>query len=171
MTSTGYATTDFNMWPTLSKGILLLLMFMGACAGSTGGGLKVSRVIILFKSVIRELRRMISPRSVTAVSFEGKNLDDNTISATLNYFSLYMVSILAIFAVLSFDVMGFEENFSAAVSCFNNIGPGFGAIGPAGSYAGYSALSKLALSYTMLLGRLELYPMIVLFIPSVWKKK
>ena len=171
MTSTGYATTDFNMWPTLSKGILLLLMFMGACAGSTGGGLKVSRVIILFKSIIRELRRMISPRSVTAVSFEGKKLDDNTISATLNYFSLYMVSILAIFAVLSFDVMGFEENFSAAVSCFNNIGPGFGAIGPAGSYAGYSALSKLALSYTMLLGRLELYPMIVLFIPSVWKKK
>lgn len=171
MTTTGYATDDFNLWPGLSKGILLLLMFMGACAGSTAGGLKVSRVVILFKSVVRELRRMISPRSVTAVNFEGKNLDDATISATLNYFSLYMISILTIFLVLLFDTMDFETNFSAAVSCFNNIGPALGQAGPAGNYAGYSIISKIVLSYAMLLGRLELYPMIVLFIPRVWKNK
>ena len=172
MTTTGYSTTDFNLWPELSKTVLLTLMFIGACAGSTGGGFKVSRVIILFKMMGRELRKMLHPRAVESVRFEGKKLDEQTLHATAGYLALYVILFMGMFILLSFDrTFGFTENFSAVAACFNNIGPGFGAVGPAGSYADYSGFSKILLSAAMLLGRLEIYPLLFAFSPSTWTKK
>lgn len=171
ITTTGYSTADFNLWPSLSKGILFILMFTGACAGSTAGGLKISRVMMLFKLIKRELHRMLHPRSVSAVKSEGKTVDDTTLNGVSTYFALYMITIVAIFLILCLEPFGFETNFSAAVSCFNNIGPGFGAVGPMGSFAGYSDVSKVVLSFAMLLGRLEIYPLLLMAFPSTWMKK
>ena len=171
ITTTGFATTDFNLWPSFSKAILLILMFTGACAGSTAGGLKISRVIILFRMITRELRRMLHPRSVTAVQFEGKQVDEATQRSVATYFAVYMACILAVFLLLSLEPFNFETNFSAAVSCFNNIGPAFGAAGPMASYAEYSSFSKIVLSLAMLLGRLEIFPIFIAFIPSSWTRK
>lgn len=171
MTTTGFSTADFNLWPELSKGILLVLMFIGACAGSTAGGLKVSRVVMLFKMIKRELKRMLHPRSVSSVKFEGKTLDSTTLNSVSSYFALYIVIFAAIFLVLCFEPFGFETNFSAVTACFNNIGPGFAAVGPAGSFAEYSAISKIVLSIAMLLGRLEIYPLLFALTPSTWTKK
>ena len=169
ISTSGFATTDFDLWPTLSKAILLVLMFIGACAGSTGGGLKVSRVIILIRSVRRELTHLLHPRSVGGVKFEGKALNDATLNSTKNYFAIYMVSFFALFLLLSFEPVGMETNFSAVAACFNNIGPGFGAVGPSLSYAEYSGFSKWLLSFAMLLGRLEIFPLLLAFSPSTWR--
>ena len=172
VTTTGYATADFNTWPILSKGILLTLMFCGACAGSTGGGFKVSRVMLLAKSVKRELNRLIHPRSRTAVTLEGKTIDDATVNGVGCYLALYVACLIAVFILLCFDsAFDIESNFSAAVSCFNNIGPGFGLVGPASNFAAYSGFSKIVLSFAMLLGRLELFPIIITLAPSTWIKK
>jgi len=170
ITTTGYTTADFNLWPDFSKTILLILMFVGACAGSTAGGLKVSRVVLIFKIIGREIRRLIHPRSVSAVKFEGKGVDGAVLGTVTTYFAVYMACLFSVFLVLSMEPFGFETNFSAAVSCFNNVGPGFGGVGPIESYANYSALSKIVLSLAMLLGRLEIYPLLLVFIPSLWKK-
>lgn len=170
ITTTGYATVDFNFWPDFSKGLLFILMFIGGCAGSTAGGLKVSRVMILFKSIGQELHRLIHPRAVSTAKLEGKTLDDRTIWSATNYFALYMVCMLSIFALLSLEPFGFETNFTAAVSCFNNIGPGLAAVGPMGSFADYSAGGKLLLSAAMLLGRLEIFPLLLAAAPSTWRK-
>ena len=171
ITTTGYSTADFNMWPDLSKGILFILMFIGGCAGSTAGGLKVSRVMMLFKSAGRELKKVLHPRTVSTVHFEGKPLDESTLGSANAYFALYMICLGVIFLLLSFEPEGLETNLSAAVSCFNNIGPGLGAVGPAATYAGYSVFSKLVLSFAMLLGRLEIYPLLLALMPSTWIKK
>ncbi len=172
MTTTGFSTADFDSWPELSKGILLLLMFIGACAGSTGGGIKVSRIVLLFKNIKREIKRLIHPRLVSTVRFEGKNIDDATINGVNNYLALYLFCFLAIFLVLCVESnLSFETNFSAVAACFNNIGPGFNLVGPASNYSAYSALSKITLSFAMLLGRLELFPIIIAFAPSTWTKK
>lgn len=171
MTTTGYATTDFNLWPTLSKTILLLLMFIGACAGSTAGGLKVSRVIMIFKSIKANLKHALHSRSVETVKFEGKTLDRETVSGVNGYLCIYVFCFAVIVIILGFDVFDFETNFSAAAACFNNIGPGLGFVGPTGNYAEYSVLSKLTLSAAMLLGRLEIFPMLLLFSPRIWVKK
>lgn len=172
ITTTGYATADFNTWPVLSKGILLILMFFGACAGSTGGGFKISRVILLLKAVKRELHRLIHPRSRTTIKFEGKNVDEGTISGVECYLALYVICFVGIFLILCFEKnFNIETNFSAAASCFNNIGPGLGAVGPVSNYADYSVLSKIVLSFAMLLGRLELFPLIITLAPSTWTKK
>ncbi len=171
ITTTGFASADFNLWPSMSKAVLLVLMFIGACAGSTAGGLKISRVIIIFKMISKEIRKMIHPRSVASVKFEDKEVDENTQHSVTVYFALYFVCIIAVFLVLSFEPFDIETNFSAAVSCFNNIGPGLAHVGPMGSYADYSPLSKLVLSFAMLLGRLEIYPLLISLIPSTWKKK
>ena len=171
ITTTGYSTADFNMWPDLSKGILFILMFIGGCAGSTAGGLKVSRVMMLFKSAGRELKKVLHPRTVSTVHFEGKPLDESTLGSANAYFALYMICLGVIFLLLSFEPKGLETNLSAAVSCFNNIGPGLGAVGPAATYAGYSVFSKLVLSFAMLLGRLEIYPLLLALMPSTWTKK
>lgn len=171
MTTTGYATADFNLWPGFSKALLFVLMFMGACAGSTAGGLKVSRVIILIKGMRRELTRLLHPRSIKTLKLEGKRLDEQTISSTASYLTVYTACIVMIFLLLSIDRFDFETNFSATVACFNNIGPGLGHVGPAGNFSEYSMFSKLVLSAAMLLGRLEIFPLLLCFSPSTWSKK
>lgn len=170
-TTTGYATVDFNLWPGLSKTVLLVLMFIGACAGSTAGGLKISRVMLLLKSIKRDLTRIMHPRSVGSVRLEGKKVDETTLTGVSAYFALYILCIAAVFVCLSFEPFDFETNFTAAVSCFNNVGPGLGAVGPSGNYGDYSVASKLILSLAMLLGRLEIYPLLVVLSPSTWRKK
>lgn len=171
VSTSGFATTDFNLWPQFAKGLLLVLMLIGACAGSTAGGLKVSRVIILFKSIRRELKKMIHPRSVSTVRLEGKSVDDATISGVGVYFALFIAIQFAVFLLISFEPFDFETRFSSVLACFNNVGPGFGAVGPAGNYAAYSDFSKILLSVSMLFGRLEIYPIIFLLSPSIWRKK
>ncbi len=171
ISTTGYATADFNLWPTLSKTVLLVLMFIGACAGSTAGGLKVSRVIVLFKSVRANLRHMLHPRSVEAVRLEGKKIDNDTTVNVASYLAIYFISFFVMLLLISFENFGIETNFSAVAACFNNIGPGFGEVGPMGGYSAYTPFSKLVLSGGMLLGRLEILPMILLFSPSMWVRR
>ena len=167
ITTTGYGTTDFNSWPQLSKAVLLLLMFSGGCAGSTAGGMKISRAIMLFKSVGREIKKMLHPRSVNVARMDGKALDDKTLVSVNVYFAGYMIAILAVFLLVSVDNLPFEVNFSGAVSCFNNIGPVYGA----SNFGCFSYFSKIVLSIAMLGGRLELFPLLIAFAPSTWKKK
>ena len=171
VTTTGYATADFNLWPQFSKAILLLLMIMGACAGSTGGGLKVSRAVMLFKMVGKEIRHLLHPRSVNSVRFEGKQVDGATLKGVSSYFALYIICILAICLVLSLEPFDLETNLSATLACFNNIGPGLAGVGPASNYAAYSPASKLVLSLAMLLGRLEIYPLLLTLAPGTWIRK
>lgn len=170
VTTTGYSYGDFNLWPNLSKAILFILMFTGACAGSTAGGFKLSRVIILFKTIKKECYRLIHPRSVKAISFEGKALDNTTRHGVTVYLAIYAICILAVFLLLSFDTLSFESNVTAAVSCFNNIGPGFDAVGPMANFSSYSGFSKIVLSFAMLLGRLEIYPLLLTFSIGTWKR-
>lgn len=171
ITTTGFSTVDFNLWPTMSKTVILVLMFVGACAGSTGGGFKVTRVVMLVKTIKQELKRMLHPRSVSTVKFEGKALDRTTTASVGTYLALYLVCFVVIVLVISFEPFDFETTFSAALSCFNNIGPGFSSVGPMASYAEYSAFSKIVLSLAMLLGRLEIYPLLIALSPSTWTKK
>lgn len=171
ITTTGYSTVDFDLWPTFSKTVLLVLMFIGGCAGSTSGGFKVTRVAILFKSVKQELRRMLHPRSVQTVKFEGKTVDQTTLNGVSIYLGIYLICFVLILLAISFEPLDFETNFSAALSCFNNIGPGLSAVGPMASFSVYSDLSTVILSFAMLLGRLEIYPLILALSPSTWTKK
>ena len=171
VTTTGYATTDFDLWPEFSKAILLMLMFMGACAGSTGGGLKVSRVVILGQMIRSEIRRMVHPRAVSVVRYEGKAVDKETQTGTATYFALYCLCMVVTFLLISLEPFSMETNLSATVACFNNIGPGFDVVGPTGSFAQYSDFSKIVLSFAMLLGRLEIFPLLLTFIPSAWHRK
>ena len=171
ITTTGYATTDFDLWPQFSKGILFLLMIVGACAGSTGGGMKVSRVVILARNARQHLARMLHPRSVRVVHFEGKPVEKTTLEGLSTYVTLYFFMIFLGFLLLCLEPFDFETNLSAIVSCFNNIGPGFGAVGPTLSYAEYSDISKLVLSAAMLLGRLEIIPILIAVSPTTWIKK
>ncbi len=170
-TTTGYATADFNLWPELSKGILFLLMFSGACAGSTAGGLKISRVIILFKLIKKEFKHMLHPRSVSGVKFEGKQVEDSTLRGVSNYFAIYILCFVAVFIILCFEPFDLETNITASAACFNNIGPGLAGVGPASNYSEYSAVAKLVLSFAMLLGRLEIFPLIIALSPRTWGKK
>lgn len=170
ITTTGFSTADFNLWPSLSKGILITLMFIGGCAGSTAGGLKVSRIILLVKSFIREIKTTLHPRSVNTIKYEGKAVDNNTISNVNSYFSIYFFCFFAFFILISINGFDFETNFSAVTACFNNVGPGIGMVGPFGGYADFSAFSKIVLSFAMLFGRLEIFPMILFFMPSTWKR-
>jgi trk system potassium uptake protein TrkH len=170
ITTTGFSTADFNLWPSLSKGVLFALLFIGGCAGSTAGGLKISRVVILFKQILREIKRMLHPRSVTSVKFEDKPLDDQTANSVATYFAFYALGIMATFLVVCFEPFDFETNFTAAVTTFNNVGPGLGGVGPCGGFADYSGFSKLVFSFAMLLGRLEIFPLIIALSPSTWRK-
>ena len=171
ITTTGYATADFNLWPGLSKTVLFVLMFIGGCAGSTAGGIKVSRIVMMVKMVFNELRFMVRPRSVNTVHFEGKTVDEQTQKSVANYFLIYILCYFAIFILICFEPFGFESNFTAVAACFNNVGPGFGVVGPAGSFADYSAFSKVVLSFAMLLGRLEIFPLIIALTPRTWMRK
>lgn len=171
ITTTGYATTNFDLWPGLSKTVLFILMFIGGCAGSTAGGIKVSRIVMMVKLVFNELRFMVRPRSVNTVHFEGKTVDEQTQRSVANYFLIYILCYFAIFILICFEPFGFESNFTAVAACFNNVGPGFGVVGPAGSFADYSAFSKVVLSFAMLLGRLEIFPLIIALTPRTWMRK
>ena len=171
VTTTGYATADFNLWPALSKGIIFVLMFLGGCAGSTAGGLKMSRVLILARMVKRELRHMLHPRSVSTVKIDGKQLEETTLAGISVYFVLYTLCMGVVFLLICWEPFGLETNLTATISCFNNVGPGLGSVGPMGGYAGYSAFSKIVLSFTMLLGRLEIYPLLLIMLPAGWKKQ
>ena len=169
ITTTGFSTTDFNLWPSLSKTILLCLMFVGACAGSTGGGAKCSRVLLWFKSVRRNIRMMLHPQSVQTIRSDGQAVSEKVVSYTALYLVLYVMILISGILLISIDGFSIETNLSAMMSCFNNIGPGLDAVGPMCNFSGYSAFSKIILSMSMLTGRLELYPIIVLFFKRTWK--
>ena len=171
VTTTGYATTDFDLWPSFSKTILLCLMVVGASAGSTGGGLKVARLLLLVKGVRRNIRQMLHPRKVEVVRTNGRAVDEKILANTNAYFAAYVLIIFAVFAVISMDGFSTGTNFSAVLACFNNIGPGLEAVGPTCNYSQFSDLSKLVLSWAMLAGRLEIFPMLVLFSRDTWKRR
>jgi trk system potassium uptake protein TrkH len=170
--STGYGTVDFaNLWPTFAQTILVACMFVGACAGSTGGGFKVSRVMICVKAGAAEIRRLLHPRAVQVVRLEGKPVEGNLIRSTFGYLALYLSIFIASTLLLSLQSgTDFTTNFTAELACLNNIGPGLGKVGPMGNYAFYHPALKMLLSFNMLTGRLELFPMIVLFSPRAWRK-
>ena len=170
ITTTGYATADFNEWTEVSRTILVLLMFIGACAGSTGGGIKVSRFITVFKTVFKEINSYIHPRSIKKIKMDGKPIDHETMRAT----NVYFITFLSLF-ILSLFVISFEEkdlitNFTAVAATINNIGPGLEMVGPTQNFAHFSPLSKYVLMFDMLAGRLELFPMLLLFVPTIWKE-
>lgn len=171
VSTTGYSTVDFNLWPGFSKSILFILMFLGSCAGSTAGGLKISRIILLVKICRNEMRKLLSPKSVHSIRIDGKQVDEGIVKSTGNYFIFYFFCFGLIYLLISFEPFSFETNVTATAACFNNVGPGFDAVGPASNFSAYSAFSKLVLSFAMLLGRLELFPMILVFSPKLWRKK
>ena len=169
MSTTGYTTANITAWPDLSKSILLLLMFIGGCAGSTAGGIKISRAMLLIKLIHHRVRHMLHPRSVKAVKFEGKTVDTDTLDGVSSYLAVYVLCVAILFLILSFEPFGIEDNLSAAVSTFNNVGPAYGVA--ASSYSAYSWVSKLSMSFAMIFGRLEIYPMLIMFSPSTWRNK
>lgn len=170
ISTTGFATADFALWPELSRAILLLLLIIGACAGSTGGGIKISRLLILLKGVVQEIRHMNHPRAVGMVKLEGKPVEKGTIDAANTFLVTYFIIICLSTLLVSVDGFDFESTLTAVLTCINNVGPGLGIVGPTGSFADFSGFSKLVLSITMLVGRLEIFPMIMLFSPSVWRR-
>ena len=182
ISTTGFTTCDFDKWNSVAKTTLLLLMVVGGCAGSTAGGLKVSRLIILWRGIKRDFKKALHPRTASVVKFEGKRVDESTINGIGTYIGVYVFIIIAVMLLLSFDpwcnVIAaegtynvFETNFSATLTCINNVGPGLAAVGPTQSFASYSMFSKLVLTFTMLLGRLEIYPLLLTIIPMTWIKK
>ena len=171
ITTTGYATTDFDLWPSFSKTILLCLMVVGACAGSTGGGLKVARLLLLLKGVRRNIRQMLNPRKVEVVRNNGAVVDEKILDNTNAYLSAYVIILFAVFAIISLDGFSVGTNFSAVLCTFNNIGPGLEAVGPTCNFSAYSDLSKIVLSWAMLAGRLEIFPILVLFSRSTWRRR
>ena len=168
--STGFGTVDFVTWPEYCKWIIVMLMFCGACAGSTGGGIKTSRVIILFKNVACEIRQMIHPRAVTRVQLDGKRVDSDGLKAVSTFFTSFMLLLITGSFLVSLDGYDMATNFSAVLSSLSNIGPGMSLIGPTGNYNIFSYGSKLVLTVMMLIGRLEIFPILILFSPSTWKR-
>lgn len=171
MTTTGYGTVDFEQWPAFSKAILLSLMFIGASAGSTGGGLKVSRVLLLMKSIRRTIRKALHPRRVQPVYMDGRAVSEEVCDNVNAYLAIYCVILVLSFAVISVDGFSIGTNFSAVASCFNNIGPGFELVGATQNFSIYSDLSKIVLSLDMLLGRLEIFPLLLLLSPDTWSRR
>ncbi len=188
ITTAGYTTTDYNVWPMLAKTTLVVVMFIGAMAGSTAGGIKVSRIVIAIKGAYINVRKLINPRYVPKAKFERKSLEEKTISDVFAFITLYFFLFISAIFLLSFDSVngeiftvvsdagtytvehGFFSNFSAVLTCISNVGPAFEAVGPYLSFAGYSAFSKIILTLTMMLGRLEILPVFILFSPKTWKK-
>ncbi len=170
VSTTGFTTADFNLWPVLSKSLLVLLMFIGACAGSTGGGIKVSRIMIFSKNGMHEIGRMIHPKQVKKLTIDKKVVDDEVIRSVTSYFICYIIIFVLSMLLISLDCNTVETAFTAVVSTLNNIGPGLGAVGPTGNFAFFSGFSKIVFIFDMLLGRLEIFPLLVLFAPALWKK-
>ncbi len=170
ISTTGYATTDTNLWPEFSKNILMLLMFIGACAGSTGGGFKVSRILILVKSITKEIKKLIHPNAVNVVRMDEKVVQPELIHSVNTYLATYVVIFASSVVLLSLEGFSFMTTFSAVVTCFNNIGPGFDLVGVTGNFSAFSDFGKLLLSLDMLLGRLEIFPVLLMFTPSLWRR-
>ena len=171
MSTSGFSTADFNLWPQASKMLLVLLMFVGACAGSTGGGAKVVRIALLCKQSTKSIRHSFQPRRVSVVRFEGRAVDPGMLSQISVFFCTLIFMLLIGALLLSLEgLYDFETNFTAALTCLSNVGPGFGAVGPTGSFAGYGPFSKLLLVLLMLAGRLEIFPILALFHPAMWRK-
>ena len=168
--TTGFGTADFTLWPEYSKWTLVLLMVIGACAGSTGGGIKISRLIIILKASFADLMALVSPRHVRRVQMDKTRVANETVRAVYLFCTVYMIIMLATTWALSFDGYDIATNLTATISCLSNIGPGMGLVGPCGNFAIFSQPSKLLLTFIMLVGRLEIYPILVLFIPAFWKK-
>ena len=171
ITTTGFSTTDFNAWPELSRSILVVLMFFGACAGSTGGGIKISRIAILVKASGREVRKLVHPHSVQNVRFEGASVKEDTVKGVFAYLSIFIIIFVLAVLLVSLDGKDFVTNFTSVAACINNIGPGLGLVGPMGNYSSFSAFSKIVLLISMLVGRLEIFPILMLFIPNMWRNK
>ena len=170
ISTTGFATADFVLWPQLSQFILILLMFCGACAGSTGGGVKCSRMLVLLRAIRRDIHQIVHPRSVEVVRLEGKVVDEATLRSILGFVGCYVLVLFGAGLVVSMDDVTFDVSFSAALTCLSNVGPGLAELGPSGSFAQLSALSKAVLSVTMIAGRLELYPILILFSRRTWSR-
>ena len=170
ITTTGYATTDFNTWPEISRTILLLLMFIGACAGSTGGGIKVSRILILCKTVRKELHIFLHPNAVKKIKMDGKAIPHEVVRSTNIFFIVYMLIFASSIFLIAFDDFDLITNFTAVAATFNNIGPGLELVGPTGNFGMFSWFSKLILTFDMLAGRLEIFPLLILFVRDTWKK-
>ncbi len=171
ISTTGFATADYTTWPMMAQIILLCLMLIGGCQGSTAGGLKVSRIVILFKSGLRNVNKTVSPRAVINVKLDGKALSEDVVDNVNSYIVLYALIFFASLALVAIGQNGgFQENFSAVTSCLNNVGPGLGALNPYGSYESFSLFSKVVLIFDMLLGRLEILPMLLLFYPKAWRR-
>ena len=170
MTTTGYATVNFDQWPQLSRYLLMLLMIIGASAGSTGGGVKVSRLIILWKAAKSQMQTMLRPRAIRPVRMDGKPLQENVVRGTYAFTAVYAAICFVSILVLALENYDMDTTITAVLACINNIGPGLGMVGPAGNFSFFSPLSKIVLSFDMLLGRLEIFPMLLLFMPSVWRR-
>lgn len=170
ITTTGYSTTDFDLWPSLSKTIMVLLMFSGAMAGSTGGGIKVSRIIILFKSLKKEIFSSIHPNATKKVSIDGRPVEHQVVRGVNNYMAAYVIIFALSVLIISLDNFDLTTNFTAVLACINNIGPGLEAVGPTQNFSLFSDFSTLVLAADMLIGRLEIFPFLVLFAPSTWRK-
>jgi trk system potassium uptake protein TrkH len=170
ITSTAFSTVNFDLRPQFSRALLLILMISGAMAGSTGGGIKTARVLILLKSARAGLHRLLHPRSVKTVRMNGKAVEEEAVNAVYLFIVIYLAIALLAFLLISLDNMPLETNISAVLACLNNIGPGFGLVGPIANFSVYSGFSKVVLAMVMLLGRLEIFPVLLLFFPSTWRQ-
>ena len=171
ISTAGFCTQDYTLWPAWLQTMIVMLMFIGGCAGSTGGGLKLSRVMLLFRTAAADVGRVIRPRSVNRVQMDGRRVTQETTAAVYSYVALVMLLLLGCTVLVSFDGYDFTTNFTAALSCISNVGPGLSLIGPSGNFSIFSPFSKLVMSFVMLFGRLEVYAMLILFIPSAWRKR
>ena len=170
ISTTGFATANFDLWPAFSKTVLVLLMFIGACAGSTGGGFKVSRTVVLFKGVSHEMKRMLHPKQVKNITMDNRVVEPEVVRSINSYLIAYLLIFIASMFVISLDCQDLVTNFTSVSATCNNIGPGLGAVGPEGNFAAFSTISKLTYIFDMLAGRLEIFPLLILFAPSTWRK-
>ena len=171
ITTTGFCTANFDLWPELSKVIILGLMVIGACAGSTGGGIKISRLLIMFKSVKQEIRRMLHPKSVTIVQINGRKISRDTMHSVYIYFICYILILMGSIFLVAFNNYDFTTTFSAVLTTLNNVGPGLSQIGPVENFYDFSALSKIVFCLDMLVGRLEIFPYLLLLSPDLWRRR
>lgn len=170
ISTTGLCTADFDKWPQLSKMIIIMLMFIGACAGSTGGGIKVSRIMVLCKSAVSEIKHLVHPKSVNSIKISGKKVSSETVKNIRSFFVIEMIILAVSTLIVSLDNFDSTTTVTSVITCIQNVGPGLNVVGPTGNFASFSILSKLVFIFDMLAGRLELMPLLVLFYPPIWKK-